>query len=197
MHTYSKIDTPLGAVWLIATSATHICVTTSGESSADRGEIVVNRVPYRANVHLTLWADGKWHLGDETESREWVRERNAISIDRADRFDNRGASESARKRAVPCLVECARHYIAAHPEILHVAETSRIESEIESTEREESELETKLYDVRKKLVSLRTRQFALGNIGRDLERSEGASEEIDGVTVTGADIERATLRLIY
>lgn len=200
MHTYTKIETPLGDVWLVATSADHVCVTTSGEGSNDKTEIVVHRVSYRGSVHLHLWKNGKWNIGDENKLPEWQREREAVYLDRADRFDNRNASEAARKRALPCLLECARHYLAAHPEILHVAETERIESEIESAERDEAELETKLYDVRKKLVSLRTRQFALDNIGRDMARNDSDGERIEceavAVTVTDADTQRLVERLL-
>ena len=101
-----KISTKLGDVYVRTTDGKHIFA-----EFGRKDLFVVNTVPCHGSVHMYLWCDGQWHIGQEWSSN-WDQ-RQGFYIRRSARVvgGDLETSEAARNKAImhirPALVEWA------------------------------------------------------------------------------------------
>ena len=102
--------TSIGQLEIVPNGHRHIYVT---------GQMTVRGKTQTASAHFHLWADGRWHLGLETQPA-YEQARNLF-------VNHPGGTEAFKAKVIETLTEAVNTYALRNPAILAQAEAEEVE----------------------------------------------------------------------
>lgn len=109
------------------TDATH-CYVTYTRTGVQR----INQVEYRGNAHLFLWSDGRFRIGQETETS--YERRNQLFLNRVDwvKYSQSHASESARDKFASEVEQAVNNFAVNNPGIIQDAQREHLQNKYDA-----------------------------------------------------------------
>jgi len=154
MHFVSRLQTPFGPVRVAYTGGGHVAVLADHETGPF---LVQHRSPLALNLHLYRDGNGNFVPKDPAEL--------ILSKLEYERFNDRDASPTARKRVLETLPPLVTEFLNAHPAECAAEDVDEIERQIERTDREIEKLEEQIEPlVEKRLALSKALQEALTKV---------------------------------
>ena len=168
---YLPLETKFGKFWVMFTSgdhayvdANHGCLGDNPEAADGRhGPVKINSVAYGASAHFHKWADGSWHIGEESKTA-WEQKFHSLYMSKSGivKYNDSFASESARNKLYAELTTVFQAFVTANPEVIRQAAITNHQKEIANLEGAICQLEgtitatkCKIATAREKLAQLR------------------------------------------
>jgi hypothetical protein len=108
----------------------------------------INQVEYRGNAHLFLWADGRWHIGRETDTP--CERHNQLFLNRVEwtNYNKSHASESARAKFASEVELAVNNFAVSNLGIITDAQREHLQDKLEAAEHAYAELVAKADEAR-------------------------------------------------
>jgi hypothetical protein len=151
-----KIDTKFGSVYITPTERDHIYVGFGYDSHYEPGEFQIRRVKYCGNMHLYLWHDGKFRIGQEDKDA-WSQRQALYMSKRVLDVHKAEPSEAARETVKTEVLPLVLDWIAANVPAILEADREYCENKIADKLTEIKALHDKIESIGEEITALRGR----------------------------------------
>jgi hypothetical protein len=142
MENYT-VTSSLGPLELTPTDSGHIHASTARNSVS-----TVRGVDYRVGIHLYIWSDGLFHIGEESKNTYEQRQSlHAVRPYTGTKQDGTPATEPARARIAQVVTDTVKFFVKSCPEALTSAQRLHLEDKMHRAEHDYAEAMNKVLEL--------------------------------------------------